>query len=740
MRLRRRFVRLAAFATASLAACAAPPGTKPAATPPSAPSTAEVTAVSAAAPPPGAGDVAPHTASAREPAWAPLATATLLDRRAPKDARAQAFASFQRDAFDRVAVIVRRADSKGADTVIRGLCTFSYLEGADEPRTESTQGEWALLRALHRKDGDEAGTLALLDLTAPSEAVERERAAVLAWVDGTSERTLVRAGRRARVALERAGACPSAVALTALEGALREHLAAALALRNQQASSAAEGLANDEAREALKAFTLAPLGLVSGRLLQGDLQGAKKLAAEPSIGAFVHPAILEALNRLDATPTATEYAALALTLRIVVERDSRHRDVGLDRLVELASARLAREAQVLQPTAPETTLLAARIFAALGLGALAVPMLDPVAARTAEQDWLREALLIVLGAEGEAAARADRRDVERVLEAGRTVLEAVTKQGVNTSGVEVWRARAMAGEAALRDGDGAAAEAHFRALDPVPSEVAVPLARLEAAGGKAREALARLDAVANSSEGSSAAERAVYACEIAANARLTERDARCSAALDAVLGARALWNDKESGKSDRLLAKLLLRFEGGLEPALAALERAFASTRKANADVSFIVGQAIGAALVADRPEALGRWLERAAELDADDLVYFGAWAEALLQRHAGSNEAFSAQLRRAQPRSTWVKALQTSLAAHAPESLTTLARFGAERAEASFYVGLHAWSQRDDATALVHFARVRDQRALDLMEHGFAEGLLAGKPTLALPKDRVLP
>jgi hypothetical protein len=39
-----------------------------------------------------------------------------------------------------------------------------------------------------------------------------------------------------------------------------------------------------------------------------------------------------------------------------------------------------------------------------------------------------------------------------------------------------------------------------------------------------------------------------------------------------------------------------------------------------------------------------------------------------------------------------------------------------------------------------VHFTTMRSHRALDLMEHGFAEGLLAGKPTLALPKDRVLP
>lgn len=737
MRLRCRFAPLAFFATACLAGCAVPRSSERnvASPAPTTPPAAEVATLAAA---PGSPASEPR-ANAVANGWTALDTATLLDRHASKEARAAAFAAFQRDAFERVAVIVRRAESKGADTVIRGLCTFSFVEGAAEARADASDADWSLLRALHRKDGDEAGTLALLDLTAPSENVERERAAVTAWVDGTSDRALVRAGRRARVAIDRVALCPSALAITALEGALREHLTAALALRNQQASAAAEGLANDEAREALKAFTLAPLGLVAGKLLQGDLQGAKKLGAEPSIGAFVHPAILEALNRLDATPTATEYAALALTLRIVVERDSRHRDAGLDRLVELASARLAREAQVLQPTAPETTLLAARIFAALGLGTLGVPMLDPVATQTREQDWLREALLIVLGAEGEAAARADRRDVERILAAGHSVLEAVTKQGVPTNGIEVWRARAMAGEAALRDGDGAGAEAHFRALDPVPSEVAVPLARLEAAGGQAREALARLDALGGG-EGTTAPERAVYACEIAAYARLEEADARCRNALDAVLGARALWNDKESGKSDRLLARILMRFDGGLTPALRALDRAFVATRKANADVSFIVGQAIGAALVSDEPQALGRWLERASELDADDLVYFGAWAEALLQRHAQTNDGFSGLLRRAQPRSTWVKVLQGSLAAHDPQRLSTLARFGAERAEAAFYLGLHAWSQRDEGAARVHYAAMRNQRALDLMEHGFAEGLLTGRPTLAIPKDRAIP
>jgi hypothetical protein len=378
-----------------------------------------------------------------------------------------------------------------------------------------------------------------------------------------------------------------------------------------------------------------------------------------------------------------------------------------------------------------------------------VPVLAPVATQTREPEWLREALLVALGAVGEAAARADRRDVERIVAAGRPVFEAVAAQKVEVDGMEPWRAAAMAGEAALRDGDGAAAEAFFRSLQPTPNEVELALARLEASGGHAAEALARIDrsssskaqggpASAKGQDGS--ADRAVFACEIASYAALPEAQARCAAALDAVLGGRALWATKDDGKSDRLLARVLVRFEGGLPHALAALERAFATTRKAGGDPSYIVGQAIGAALAADAPDALGRWVERAEELDGDDLAYFGAWADALLVRHGRVDEALRTALRRTRPRSTWVQALHGAVQAKDPRRVVSAARVDAERAESAFYTGLDAWARKDDAAAREHFVRCRAFRALDLMEHGFSEALLAGPARLTLPKDRTLP
>jgi hypothetical protein len=672
--------------------------------------------------------------------WPNLDAAVLLDRGAARAARERAFETFQRDGFERVAGIVRRGDSKGADAVIRGLCAFSLFEGARAPMAPADLAEWTALRALHRADGDEGGTLALLELTEPSEATKREREAVLGWVEAPSERAVARASRRAKVAFDRAALCPTTEALASLEQALRAHLEAAVDLRSRTAVMTPEQMHSDEARDALRAFTAAPVGLLASKLARGDLQGAKALAKEPAIGAFLHPAILEALGRGDATPSATEYAALALTLRIVAERDSRHREPSAERLVEIASARLAREAQVLQPTAPETTLLAARVLAGLALGAVGVPVLAPVATQTREHEWLREALLVALGAEGEAAARADRRDVERIVEAGKPVFDAVAAQKVEVDGLEPWRAGAMAGEAALRDGDGAAAEARFRSLQPTPIDVELALARLEAAGGHASEALARIDRIAEAKGQDSAAERAVFACEIASFAALPDAQGRCTSALDAVLGGRALWTAKDDGKSDRLLARVLVRFEGGLPRALAALDRAFAATRKAGGDPSFVVGQAIGAALAADAPDALGRWIERAQELEADDLAYFGAWAEALLTRHGRTDDSLRSALRRAQPRSAWVRALHGAVQAKAPRRVVTAARVDAERAEVAFYTGLEAWARKDDSAAREHFVRCRAFRALDLMEHGFSEALLSGPARLALPKDRTIP
>jgi mevalonate pyrophosphate decarboxylase len=86
------------------------------------------------------------------------------------------------------------------------------------------------------------------------------------------------------------------------------------------------------------------------------------------------------------------------------------------------------------------------------------------------------------------------------------------------------------------------------------------------------------------------------------------------------------------------------------------------------------------------------------------------------------------------------VKALLAATLARDPARATSEARVDSERAEAAFYTGLDAWSRGDDVHARVHFERCRGFRALDLMENGLAEALLAGPPKLVLPKDRVIP
>jgi hypothetical protein len=327
-----------------------------------------------------------------------------------------------------------------------------------------------------------------------------------------------------------------------------------------------------------------------------------------------------------------------------------------------------------------------------------------------------------------------------LIKAARPVIDAVVAQAVPVNGVEVWRASAMAAEAAMRDGDGARAEELFREPTPTPAEVALPLARLEAAAGRTSDALARLDAMGGADERQGTGDRHVVACEIAAFADTADAQARCVAALEATLGGRALWVEKDDGKNDRLLARVLVRFDGGLDAAMRALDRAYHTTRRTGGDVSFVVGQAIGAALVADKPDALGSWVDRALELDADDLVYFGAWADALLTRHAKPHETLVAALRHARARSPWVQTLADARQARSIKEAATLAKHDAERAEAAFYMGLEAWSRRDDSAAAAEFRRSKSYRALDLMEYGFSEGLLAGPAKLALPAGRSLP
>ncbi len=664
----------------------------------------------------------------------------LLARNAPDAARAELFRAFAQDAFTRLATVVRRGESKGADAITRSVCTLAVLEGFEQPRAPSDSAEWSSVRRAHRSDGDEGGSLALLGLSGATEGAERERAAILAWSGAGAERSLPQLGRLARVALAREGLCPTASGLVSLESTLRAQLAAALELRDRHAVLTPENTHSEHARDALRAFTVAPIGILASTLARGDFHGARQLVADPAVGGFLHPAIVEAVGHVGASPSAAELAALALTLRIVVERDTRQRGEGAESLVELASARLVREAQVLQPTGPETTLLAARVFAGIGLGAVGIPMLEAVAAQTREHDWLREALLVCLGAEGEAASRGDRRDAERILSASAPVFEAVAKQHVTTTGRELWRAQAIAGEAALREGDGAAAEAHFRSVEPTPPELQVPLARLEGAAGHGAAALARLENASPAIGPGADAERAVVACEIAAFGRLPEAQSRCESALDGLLGVRALWSGDQDTKHERLLARLLVRFRGGAAPALRALDRAYLRSPKTTSDASFVVAQAIGVALVSDAPDALGPWGDRARELDADDFAYFGLWLKAILTRHGRPDESLDAALRRIHPRSTWVRSLVAATLGGTPEGLPPLAQIDAERAESAFYMGLHAWAHRADRDARKWFEACRAFRALELMEHGFAEGLLLQPSTLTLPSGRALP
>jgi hypothetical protein len=183
-----------------------------------------------------------------------------------------------------------------------------------------------------------------------------------------------------------------------------------------------------------------------------------------------------------------------------------------------------------------------------------------------------------------------------------------------------------------------------------------------------------------------------------------------------------------------------MRFAGGRDGALRALERAYNGTRRSGGDVSFVIGQAIGVALASDEPKALSPWIDRAVELDPDDLVYFGAWAEALLTRHGLQNEALSSAVKRAKPKSPWVAELASARNTRTLSRLTELAQHDAERAEAAFYTGLEQWAQRRDDEARTSFRACRSFRALDLMEHGFSEALLTGIPKLVLPPDRALP
>jgi tetratricopeptide (TPR) repeat protein len=204
------------------------------------------------------------------------------------------------------------------------------------------------------------------------------------------------------------------------------------------------------------------------------------------------------------------------------------------------------------------------------------------------------------------------------------------------------RLRAAMGEIELREGHAPEAHALFEqsAGEEKSAGVLLSLARLDWRDGQTKKALDHLRDALNAGD---AARDPALRGEVLLTLSDVTRDSGDAAGARTPLAqaltdlvrsrAAAAPEGDERARVERVLARVLDRF-GAAQPAQRALERAYAAARGDKHQATQTIELLIGRAFVrADLPAAReGLAWALAADLDADDLVYFGLWVR-LLER-----------------------------------------------------------------------------------------------------------
>jgi tetratricopeptide (TPR) repeat protein len=555
-----------------------------------------------------------------------------------------------------------RADARfKAHDATRGVAAVTgalYLVHSGEATEKmlGPHGAEALRATVHELalHGDEGRSRALYDLLlqvapqADRPDVAGHLRALDAWMHDAvvTEGDVSTAGAFERVAVRRRLLEPSEAARVDADKTIADWVARAVALRDEFRKTR-HAPAREEASETWRALETGPLVAVALYLRDGDAAGAVAALDRMQARDLLSSERRELAAALEAEaqePTSAHCVDLLNQLKPLTGREPAREDEDFseDRdLFGAAAFGVAAECYRLDPSVPLVALTLAVALGELGMAEAAPAVLGEAARAHPDPRVVGETMAVTLEALATEEEAGDASAARRTFAAAQPLLAVATQSGLaGKVHPTAARLRAAMGEIELREGHAPEAHALFEqsAGEEKSAGVLLSLARLDWRDGQTKKAADRLRDALNAVD---AARDPALRGEVLLTLSDVTRDGGDAAgartplaqALAELVRSRSGQEGDARARVERVLARVLDRF-GAAQPAQRALERAYAAGRGDKHQATQTIELLIGRAFVrGDLPAAReGLAWALAADLDADDLVYFALWVR-LLER-----------------------------------------------------------------------------------------------------------
>ncbi len=584
----------------------------------------------------------------------------------------------------------RRFKSRSVERGLAAVTGALYLMHAGDSTQGGLRGPAAIeaLEAASRElalRGDEGRSLAvyglLLSAAAPADrpAIAAHLHAIDDWTrDSVADDGVVAAaGAQERIAVHRRLLDPSPAALSEAAHITADWIQRAVVLRDDFRRTRIQP-PREEGAEAWRAMDIGPAVLAALYLRDADFSGAFAALDQ----AHVHDLLIAERPQFAATlEAAAQDRSVArcndvlAQLRILASRDTSRGDDDSDEdrdVFGAAAVAVAGECYRLDPTGPQAAVALAVAFGELGMAEATGALLADALRAHPDPGLASEALTLTLAAMAGEEDAGDPDAARRTFDAAQTLL-AVMGQKSLAGKVHPGpaRLRAAMGEVELREGriDRARGLLSQSAEEEREGTVLLSLARIDWRDGHLPVALDHLRAALATDD--SVRDPALRGEILLVTSDVT-RDSGDAAgaraplvqALRDLLAARSVRNGDLRARVERVLARVLDRF-GALQPEQRALDRAYAAApgdkHQAAQTIEILIGRAFVRGDIATAREGLQRAL--AADLDADDLVYFALWVRLLERQLHATADGSSDRVFASTPED--------------PRWVATLARFG---------------------------------------------------------------
>lgn len=652
-----------------------------------------------------------------------------------------------------------RYKAKNRDKAVSSLAGAMYLVRAGELTNEmlGPNGYDALKSASEdfAKKGDEGRARAtyemLMRIAPPKEKadIKSHLDAIAAWTrDTAGGGVMQQAGALEAAAVTRVLFEPSKEARDEAVAKTVDFVEKALAVRN--ARKRGSQITREEGLEAVRALETGSTVLAAIHVRNADPQGALGALDKANIRELARVELVRALEAVVERPEADKWLDLARMLRPPPPRGVHagdEEDFGRDtELLRVASFTAACEAYRLDATSPEAAAFVATTLVELGMGEAAPAVLADAVKAQRDPRIVGLGLAVTMQAMGRALEAEEPDTVRRTFRAAQPILAAAESPAVKGKAQpSPARVMAMMGEIEIREGR--LADARKLLTDAAEREktgsTLLNLARLDAHEGKPKDAIARLEAALRAED---VAKDPALRAEIlllmsdvaresgdAAGARKPLADA-----LKDLAKARTAAEAEERARVERLIARVLDRF-GAAASAQKALDRALEAAPRDKRQAAATIGQIVGRAFVKNDLVGAREGLERglAAELGREDIVYYALWVR-LLERQMRAPPGSRAQqgpsdaervLVEASGDPRWIgKVAAFGAGKLKADQLVAAAQTPTQKTEALFYAAMDKRASGDAKGADEGLKQVVSSPGLDLMEHGLARELLAGK------------